>query len=98
MNIQARGPYRPSGPNGGCGSDIPVPYLGAYSSAMMEYRLTIEGNILVAETGPTLANITQTLRVTLGSSIVGKEFFLTIGTGSPGYSPGMFDWIRISAN
>lgn len=98
MNIQARGPYKPAGANGGCGADIPVPAAGGYTSAMREYRLTIDGTSLLVESGPTLANITQTLTTTLGTSITGKSFFLTVGTGATAYSPGSMDWIRVSVD
>jgi Lectin C-type domain len=96
LNIQARGIFKPSGTNGGCGADIPVPFAGGWTNQFMEYRWTIDGSALLVESGPTLTNITQTLNTTLGSSIAGKNFFLTIGTGATAYSPGAFDWIRVN--
>jgi hypothetical protein len=98
INVQARGPYKPSGPNGGCGADIPVPAAGGYTGEVREYRLTIDGASVLVESGPTLANITQSLTTTLGASIAGKSFFLTIGTASASYSPGSFDWVRVAVD
>ena len=68
-----------------------------------EYRITIIGTSLTMERGDTLANITETKTVTLGDSIVGKTFYLSIGTGgrtdvSSYYCPAAFDWIRVDTS
>ncbi|RVU45950.1 hypothetical protein [Rubrivivax rivuli] len=96
MYIQSRGVYRMSGPNGTCGADIPVPHTGGSTPAFMEYRWTIDGDRFTAERGPTLQNITQSVSATLGRSVAGRSFFLSIGTASQAYSPGTFDWIRVT--
>jgi YD repeat-containing protein len=67
-------------------------------SAYKEYRLTIAGTSLTWERGDTLANITETITRTLPNSIVGKSFFLYIGTGGPDYCPGSFDWVHITSD
>ena len=68
--------------------------LGQSTSGFMEYRWTLEGNSITFERGPTLANITQRATRTLGRSIVGRSFYLGIGTASESYSPGTWDWVR----
>lgn len=45
-----------------------------------------------------MANITETITRTLPTSIVGKTFYLTIGTGGPDYCPGKFDWVRVTTS
>ncbi|MFI3186887.1 MAG: hypothetical protein QX198_13020 [Methylococcaceae bacterium] len=71
---------------------------GATTNAYKEYRLTINGSSLTVERGDSLSNITETRTVTLGSSIVGKTFYLSIGTGGPDYCPATFDWVRVSTS
>lgn len=68
-----------------------------------EYRFTISGSSLKMERGDTLANITETSTATLSSSIAGKTFYLSIGTGGrtdipSDYCPATFDWVRVSAS
>lgn len=69
---------------------------GGTTSAYKEYRLTIDGMSVLIERGDTLANISQTRTATLPASIVGKRFYLRISTASPNYSPGTFDWVRVT--
>jgi pimeloyl-ACP methyl ester carboxylesterase len=69
---------------------------GISTSAYKEFRLTLDGTALTLERGDTLANITETVTRTLATSIVGKTFYLTIGTGGPDYCPGKFDWVKIA--
>ena len=68
---------------------------GTSINAYKEYRLTVNGASLTLERGDTLANISETRTVTLGSSIVGHTFSLNIGNGGPDYCPGSYDWIRV---
>ena len=70
---------------------------GSSTSAMMEYRMTLNGTTFKIERGATLANPTQSRTITLPSSAVGKTFFLRIGTGGPDYQPGDFEWVRVDA-
>lgn len=71
--------------------------LGNSTTAFMEYRLTITGDKIKIERGPTLANITQTGTGTLGRSIVGRTFHISIGAAWA-YYPATWDWIRVVAN
>lgn len=61
-----------------------------------EYRFSVAGDSLVIARGDTLANLTESRSVTLASSIVGKVFYLRIGTGGPVHQPGEFDWVRVN--
>jgi hypothetical protein len=70
--------------------------LGSTTTAFMEYRLTIIGDKIKIERGPTLANITQTGTGTLGRSIAGRQFHISIGA-TWAYYPGTWDWIRVKA-
>jgi hypothetical protein len=70
---------------------------GSSTAAMMEYRMTLNGTTFKIERGTTLANLTQSRTITLPSSVVGKTFFLRIGTGGPDYQPGDFEWVRVDA-
>ena len=70
--------------------------LGGSTPAFMEYRVTLDGNAFKIERGPTLATITQSATRTLGRTIVGNQYYLEIGTASPGFSPGTFDWVRVT--
>ncbi len=80
----------------------PAPYIlvtsGTSTNQWMEYRLTIDGDRVTVERGMTLNQIdsSQTRTFTLARSIVGRSFFLNIGTGGPAYSPGTFDWVRVT--
>lgn len=67
--------------------------LGSSTTAFMEYRLTLDGNRVKIERGPTLNNITQTGTATLGRSIVGRTFHLSIGSDWA-YYPATFDWVK----
>lgn len=71
--------------------------LGSSTTAFMEYRLTITGDRIKIERGPTLANITQTGMGTLGRSVVGRTFHISIGAAWA-YYPATWDWIRVVAN
>lgn len=68
--------------------------LGSSTTAFMEYRLTIIGDRIKIERGPTLANITQTGTGTLGRSIAGRTFHVSIGAAWA-YYPATWDWIRV---
>lgn len=70
--------------------------LGGSTTAFMEYRLTIVGDRIKIERGPTLANITQTGTATLGRSVAGRSFHVSIGVGWA-YYPGTWDWIRVKS-
>ena len=69
--------------------------LSGSTAAFMEYRVTLSGDKIKIERGPTLANITQTGTATLGQPIVGRTFHLSIGTAWA-YYPGTWDWVRVS--
>ena len=69
--------------------------LGGSTNAYMEYRLTITGNKIKMERGPTLANITESVTRTLGQSSAGKSFYIRLNTGGD-YSPAVYDWVRVS--
>lgn len=71
-----------------------VTTLGGTTNQFLEYRWTLEGDKITLERGPTLSNITQRTTRTLGRSIVGRSFYLSIGTASSSYSPGTWDWVR----
>jgi hypothetical protein len=73
---------------------------GKSTAAYKEYRLTLSGTSLKLERGDTLATITETITRTLASSIVGKTFYLTIGTGGPIHCPSKsrFDWVSVSTH
>lgn len=79
-------------------STLNVVRLGGSTNQFMEYRWTLDGDKFTMERGPTLNNITQTATRTLGRSIVGRSFYLSIGTASPDYSPGTWDWVRVSTD
>lgn len=70
--------------------------LGGSTTAFMEYRLTIIGDRIKIERGPTLDNITQRGSGTLGRSIVGRRFHISLGV-SWAYYPGQWDWVRVKA-
>lgn len=70
--------------------------LGQSSREFMEYRWVIDGNSLTFSRGPTLSRITQSLTRTLGRSIEGRSFYLSIGAAVIG--AGTWDWIRVSAS
>lgn len=74
-----------------------VATLGGSTTAFMEYRVTLEGQSILIERGPTLANVTQSARRTLGRSIVGRSFYISLGVGWA-YFPGTWDWIRVNAD
>lgn len=69
--------------------------MGASTNSYKEYRLTIDGALLTVERGDTLASISEKRTVTLGNSIAGKTFYLSVGTGTD-YSPATFDWIKVN--
>jgi PKD repeat protein len=71
------------------------------TSAYMDYRLTVEGSTAKIERSISFADTTKTVTtktVTLPTSIVGRTFYLRIGTGAlvDGYSPGTFDSVSVS--
>jgi hypothetical protein len=83
--------------NGNVSGDASNPYvLGSPTTAFMEYRITLDGNSIKIERGPTLANITQTGTATLGQSIKGRTFHVSIGA-TWAYYPATWDWIRLKA-
>lgn len=69
--------------------------LGGTTSAYKEYRITLEGTSARIERGDALGAFTQIRTVTLPTSIIGKSFYIRIGTASVDYSPGAFDWVRV---
>jgi len=69
----------------------------ASTGAYKEYRLTVEGNSLKLERGDTLAAITETVNATLSGSIVGRTFYLQIGSGYLPYCPSTFRWVSVKA-
>lgn len=75
-----------------------VSALGGSTSAFLEYRITVENDVLTVERGPSLAQITQTMTIDLNATITGRRFHLAIGTADENYSPGTFDWIRVQAS
>lgn len=72
--------------------------LGQSTADFLEYRITIEGDKLTIERGPTLDSIEQTATFTLAKSIAGAVFYVSIRTGDENYSPGTFDWIRVRSD
>ena len=72
--------------------------LGGSTSAVMEYRMTLVGNRITFERGPTLANITQSATRTLGRSISGRAFYLVVGAGDIFFSPAYYDWVRVKVD
>jgi len=62
-----------------------------------EYRLTFSGATLTVQRGDSLSTLNESTSVTFPASVVGKTFYLRIGTASPDYSPADFDWIRVVA-
>ncbi len=81
-----------------CGGSNKVVHTGTSTNQFMEYRLTINGSAVLLERGPTLANITETTSATLSTSIDGKKFYIILGTAGPGFSPGVFDWIKVTTD
>jgi hypothetical protein len=79
-----------------CGGSNKVRHLGASTNQFMEYRWTIQGTQMTIERGATLASITESITVTLGQTIEGRTFNLSIGTAANAYSPGTWDWVRVS--
>ena len=69
--------------------------FGGTTGAYKEYRITLEGTSVRIERGDVLGAFTQIRTVTLPTSIAGKSFYIRIGTASPDYSPGAFDWVRV---
>ena len=59
-------------------------------------RLTIDGNQISLERGDSSGVMTEGIQRTMSTSIVGKSFYLLIGTGAPDYTPGSFDWISVT--
>ena len=72
--------------------------LGGSTSAPMEYRMTLVGNSIKFERGPTLANITQSATRTLGRNITGRAFYLVVGAGDNVFSPAHYDWVRVAVD
>lgn len=70
------------------GSAFNVLALGGSTNQFMEYRWTFDGDKITIERGTTLSSITQNATRTLGRSIVGRKYYLSIGTAGPNYSPG----------
>lgn len=77
------------------GSAFNVLALGGSTNQFMEYRWTFDGDKITIERGTTLSSITQNATRTLGRSIVGRKYYLSIGTAGPNYSPGTWDWVRV---
>lgn len=71
---------------------------GISTSTYKEYRMTIAGSSVILERGDTLSNITETVTRTLPTSITGKTFFLTVGTGASPYCPSRVNWVRVKTN
>lgn len=79
-----------------CGGSSKVVHVGSSTNQFMEYRLTVRGTDVLFERGPTLANINESMTAKLTTSMAEKAVYLMLGTGGPGYSPGTFDWVRVS--
>ncbi len=97
MAVSGSGAYELQSGAYECGGSNKVRHFGTSINQFMEYRLTIEGSSVLLERGPTLASIYEKLTATLTTSMAGKPVFLTIGTVDPNYSPGSFDWVRITS-
>jgi len=69
---------------------------GGTTAAFKEYRLTIDGTSLTLQRGDVLDAFTESRSVTLPTSVVGKTFYLRIATAGVSYSPGTFDWVRVT--
>lgn len=80
----------------GSHNGINVATNGITTNQFKEYRITIDVSTVKVERGSTLENITETMTKTLGSSIVGRTFYLRIGTASTAHSPGTHDWVRVA--
>jgi hypothetical protein len=67
-----------------------------HNPAMMYYRLTVEGDVVTYERGVTADAITERLSTKMASSINGRPMSLIVGTGVGPYTPGRFQWIKVS--
>lgn len=75
-------------------------FFGGTTSAYKEYRIAVEGTSVTVERGDSLATLSEKHVVTLPRSATDGKYYLGIGTGGCDgfYSPGDFDWIRVTAN
>lgn len=78
------------------GSPYNVLTVGTSTPEFRVYRWTLEGDKITIERGLTLDNMLENATRTLGRSIVGRSYYLSIGTAGPSYSPGTWDWVRVT--
>lgn len=72
----------------------------ASTPALRAYRLTAQANQVTLERGDSFDVPMSSTTITLPNSVAGRSFYLQIGTGGSDcyYSPGTFDWIKVSAD
>ena len=86
----------------GTGSQTELMFtMGNSLASFMDYRITIDGRYMTIERSASLADPSQvvvTQNMTLPQSIVGRTFYLRIGTGANDlyYSPGTFDSVSVT--
>ena len=78
------------------GQPTEVASNGKSNSSYKEFRMTLTGSSVLLERGDSLAAISETLRLTLPTSIANRSFYLLIGTGGPDYCPGKIDWVNVT--
>lgn len=98
LYIQGTGRYNLTGTNNARGantSGLIMETNGVSVSTMKVVRFSINGTTITVQRGDAQGAYTETLQRTLGASVLGRSFYLMIGTGAPDgvYSPATFDWI-----
>ena len=63
---------------------------------MLYRRLTVDGNVVTSERGAGADAITERLSTQMASSMVGRPMTLVVSTGVGPYTPGRFQWIRVT--
>ena len=63
---------------------------------MLYRRLTVDGNVVTSERGAGADAITERLSTQMALSMVGRPMTLVVSTGVGPYTPGRFQWIRVT--
>lgn len=73
-----------------------VARTGRHLTAMLAYRLTLEGSAITVERGTSFTSLTERMSTSLANTTTGRSFALVLSTGAREYSPGQFDLVRAS--
>lgn len=66
------------------------------NAAMLYRRLTVDGDVVTFERGTSADSITERLSTRMAASISGRTMTLVLGTGVGPYTPGRYQWIRVT--